>query len=257
MLTHSSAEWPEPSGAMRLLPELLRGHLSAPASATSRIAPPAGVDMPYIDPEELRKLPLPLIRVKARKVLFREGDRLNSVYAVYSGTFKSCLSTSDGREQVSGFQMSGDLLGLDGLSLGWHASSAVALEDAQVCPIPYASLSNAEATRSGLTQALVRLMSLEIVREHKLLVLLGTMDAEEKLAVFLLKLSDGMKARGYSGLEFNLRMSRAEIGSYLGLTLETVSRTFSCFQQQRLLEVDKRYIRILDMPQLARRVKSL
>jgi CRP/FNR family transcriptional regulator len=99
---------------------------------------------------------------------------------------------------------------------------------------------------------LSRLMSREIVREHSLMVLLGSMNAEERLAAFLLNLSQRLKARGYSATEFHLRMSRAEIGSYLGMTLETVSRTFSTFQQQRLLEVDKRHIRVVDLEGLTR-----
>jgi CRP/FNR family transcriptional regulator len=97
-----------------------------------------------------------------------------------------------------------------------------------------------------------RLMSREIVREHSLMLLLGSMNAEERLSAFLLNLSQRLKARGYSATEFHLRMSRAEIGSYLGMTLETVSRTFSAFQHQHLLEVDKRHIRIMDMEGLSR-----
>src|SRR5205085_9452834 len=92
-----------------------------------------------------------------------------------------------------------------------------------------------------------RLMSGEIVREHSLMVLLGSMNAEERLAAFLLTVSQRMKARGYSATEFHLRMTRAEIGSYLGMKLETVSRTFSAFQQQGLLEVDKKHVRIVDL----------
>ncbi len=257
MLTHSIAELPAQSRALHVLPKLLCAARLAPRAGQLGAEPGTAAEIHQMDREELGKLSLPLIRVRARKVLFREGERLDFVYAVYSGTFKSCLSTADGREQVTDFQMSGDLLGLGGLSHGWHTSSAVALEDAQVHPIPYAALSKLDAAgESDVAQALVRLMSQEIVREQGLLLLLGTMHAEEKLAVFLLNLSACMKARGYSGLEFNLRMSRAEIGSYLGMTLETVSRTFSGFQQERLLEVDKRHIRILDLPRLSSRVKS-
>ena len=127
-----------------------------------------------------------------------------------------------------------------------------ALEDAEVCAIPYANLSELAVGNPNLQHIVSRLMSREIVREHSLMMLLGSMNAEERLAAFLLNISQRMKARGYSPTEFHLRMSRAEIGSYLGMKLETVSRTFSAFQQQRLLEVDKRHIRITNLDGLTR-----
>lgn len=191
-------------------------------------------------------------RVKVGQTLYREGDRFQFIYAVRSGTFKSSLMLADGREQISGFYMAGELLGLDGVANGEHASSATALEDTEVCAIPYAHLTELAAGNPGMQHLLSRLMSREIVREHSLMVLLGSMNAEERLAAFLLNLSQRLKARGYSPTEFHLRMSRAEIGSYLGMTLETVSRTFSTFQQQRLLEVDKRHIRVIDLDGLSR-----
>ena len=191
-------------------------------------------------------------RVKVGQTLYREGDRFQFIYAVRSGTFKSSLMLADGREQISGFYMAGELLGLDGVANGEHASSATALEDTEVCAIPYAHLTELAAGNPGMQHLLSRLMSREIVREHSLMVLLGSMNAEERLAAFLLNLSQRLKARGYSSTEFHLRMSRAEIGSYLGMTLETVSRTFSTFQQQRLLEVDKRHIRVIDLDGLSR-----
>lgn len=191
-------------------------------------------------------------KVKAGQALYREGDGFHNIYAVRSGTFKSSLTLADGREQVSGFHMAGELMGLDGLAQGKHASSATALEDAEICSIPYSQLMELSAGSSGLQMVVGRLMSREIVREHSLMVLLGSMNAEERLAAFLLNISQRMKARGYSPSEFHLRMTRAEIGSYLGMKLETVSRTFSAFQQQGLLEVDKRHIRILDLAGLNR-----
>jgi CRP/FNR family transcriptional regulator len=199
------------------------------------------------DVERLDGLKFARRRVKEGQALYREGDRFQFIYAVRSGTFKSTLTLKDGREQVTGFQMAGELLGLDGLAAGKHASSAIALEDAEICAIPYAHLSELAATSSDLQHVISRLMSREIVREHNLMMLLGSMNAEERLAAFLLNISQRMKARGYSASEFHLRMSRAEIGSYLGMKLETVSRTFSAFAQQRLLEVDKKHVRIVDL----------
>jgi CRP/FNR family transcriptional regulator len=191
-------------------------------------------------------------RVAAGEVLYREGDRFEFIFAVRTGTFKSCLTLSDGREQVSGFHMPGELMGLDGVANGKHASTSIALEDTEVCAIPYSALNQLAAQGSNLQGIVSRLMSREIVREHSLMLLLGSMNAEERLTAFLLNVSQRLKARGYSPSEFHLRMSRAEIGSFLGMKLETVSRTFSALQQRKLLEVDKRHIRILDLDRLTR-----
>jgi len=191
-------------------------------------------------------------KVAMGETVYREGDKFQFVYAVRMGTFKSCLTLADGREQVSRFQIAGELMGLDGVASGKHASTAIALEDTEVCAIPYSHLNELAQHSPNLQMVVARLMSREIVREHSLMVLLGSMNADERLAAFLLNLSQRLKARGYSPNEFHLRMSRAEIGSYLGMKLETVSRTFSAFQQQRLLEVDKKHIRILDLEGLKR-----
>lgn len=204
------------------------------------------------DVERLDSLMFGRRKIAAGQTLYREGDRFQFIYAVRSGTFKSSLLLADGREQVGGFYMAGELMGLDGVAHGAHASSTIALEDAEVCSIPYTHFTEMAAGNSGMQHVVSRLMSREIVREHSLMVLLGSMNAEERLAAFLLNLSQRLKARGYSASEFHLRMTRAEIGSYLGMTLETVSRTFSAFQQQRLLEVDKRHIRIIDLDGLNR-----
>jgi CRP/FNR family transcriptional regulator, anaerobic regulatory protein len=192
-------------------------------------------------------------RIKAGDTLYREGDRFQYLYAVRSGTLKSSLTLSDGREQVSGFHIAGELVGLDGVAQSRHASSTMALEDTEVCAISYTALSELAISTSGMQHIVSRLMSREIMREHTLMMLLGSMNAEERLAAFLLNLSQRYAARGYSDREFHLRMSRAEIGSYLGMKLETVSRAFSAFQQQGLLEVDKRHIRVLDLEELRRR----
>jgi CRP/FNR family transcriptional regulator len=199
------------------------------------------------DLESLDNLGFARRHIAAGDVLYAEGDSFQNIHAVRAGTFKSSLMLADGREQVSGFFMAGELLGLDGVASGRHASTATALEDTEVCAIPYTKLSELAATGGTQMQQIVaRLMSREIVREHSLMLLLGSMTADERLAAFLLNLSQRMKARGFSAREFHLRMSRAEIGSYLGLKLETVSRSFSAFQRKGLLEVDKRHVRISD-----------
>jgi len=191
-------------------------------------------------------------RLGVGQTLYRAGDRFQFVYAVRSGTFKTSLGLSDGREQVSGFHMAGELMGLDGVAGGVYTSTAIALEDAEICSISYEHLGEISSRSGSLQNVVGRLMSREIVREHSLMLLLGSMNAEERLAVFLLNMSQRLKARGYSPVEFHLRMSRAEIGSYLGMKLETVSRTFSSLQQKGLLEVDKRHIRIVDLDALKR-----
>ena len=191
-------------------------------------------------------------RIRPGETLYRAEDRFQVIYAVRSGTFKSSLTLADGREQVAGFHMAGELMGLDGVAHGRHASSATTLEDAEICAIPYVHLTELSANSTDMQRVMARLMSREIVREHSLMILLGSMNAEERLAAFLINLSQRLKARGYSPHEFHLRMSRAEIGSYLGMKLETVSRTFSVFAQQRLLAVDKRHIQIIDLDRLGR-----
>ena len=199
------------------------------------------------DVQRLDALKFGYRKVKTGQALYREGERFQFIYTVRSGTFRSNLLLADGREQVNSFYMAGEIMGLDGIAYGAHASSATALEDAEVCVISYASLTKMTASNVDLQQLVGRLMSREILREHGLMMLLGSMNSEERLAAFLLNLSHRLQVRGYSSSEFHLRMSRAEIGSYLGMTLETVSRTFSAFQQLGLLEVDKRYVRLTDL----------
>jgi CRP/FNR family transcriptional regulator len=178
--------------------------------------------------------------------LFQAGDDFQSVYAIWTGFFKTCIASKDGREQVTGFQMGGELVGLDGIGTRRHEVDAVALEDSQVCVIPYAELEALALEVNSLQQQFHRIMSREIVRNHGVMLLLGSMHAEERLAAFLLNLTHRLKARGFSSSSIVLRMSREEIGSYLGLKLETVSRTFSKFQANGLLFVRHRQIQVTD-----------
>jgi len=148
--------------------------------------------------------------------------------------------------------MTGELMGLDAVAQGTHGNTARALEDTELCSIPFAQLSELAAANAGMQLLVAQLMSREIVREHSLMILLGSMNANQRLAAFLLNLSQRYAARGYSAREFHLRMSRAEIASYLGMKVETVSRTFTAFQQRNLLAVNKRHISITDMEGLSR-----
>jgi CRP/FNR family transcriptional regulator, anaerobic regulatory protein len=189
-------------------------------------------------------------RLRRGEALFHEGDACRSVYAVRSGTFKCVLTTVDAREQVSGFQFTGDLLGLDGLAHGRHASRAVALEDSEVVVLPHGGFGG--GSTPDLHEILPRLLGRELVRKQKLAVLLSLLSAEQRVASFLLNLSRRMQARGYSATRFRLRMTRCEIGRYLGLNLETVSRTISSLQQRGMVSARGREIELLDCPALAR-----
>ncbi len=189
-------------------------------------------------------------RVKRGEHLYRAGEAFGSIYAVRSGFFKTDVLLEDGREQVTGFQMTGELLGLDGISTETHSCNAVALEDSEVCAIPFSHLEGLSREIQTLQHHFHKVMSREIVRDHGVMMLLGTMRAEERLAAFLLNLSQRFTARGYSPAEFYLRMTREEIGSYLGLKLETVSRAFSRFQEEGLIAVQQKHVRILDIIKL-------
>lgn len=187
--------------------------------------------------------------------LFRNGERFEALYAVRTGFFKTCVGSEDGRDHVTGFQMAGELLGLDGISSDVHHCDAVALEDSSVCVIPYAELEGLSREFSVLQHQFHKIMSREIVRDHGVMLLLGNMRAEERLAAFLLNLTQRLRARGFSASSLVLRMTREEIGSYLGLKLETVSRAFSKFQEDGVLDVKQRQITVLD-PQALQRLVS-
>jgi CRP/FNR family transcriptional regulator len=188
------------------------------------------------------------------EALFRRGDPFTSLYAVRTGFFKTSTSSEDGREQVTGFQMGGELLGLDGFDDETHRCDAVALEDSQVCVIPCASLEALSRRFPALQRQLHRVMSREIIHEQGLMMLLGSMRAEERVAAFLSNLARRLQARGFSASSFVLRMTRLEIGTYLGLKLETVSRSFSRLHDAGILRVQQRNIHILDAQALERLV---
>ena len=204
--------------------------------------------------EYLDKLVAVHKRIHRGEHLFRSGDAFRSLYAIRSGFFKTRVTAADGRDQVTGFLMEGELLGIDGIGVGQHACDAVALEDSEICVIPYARLEEVAHRFEPLQQHFHKVMSREIVRDHSVMLLLGSMRAEERLAAFLLNLSQRLEARGYSPAEFVLRMSRAEIGSFLGLKIETVSRLFTRFQEEGLLVVRQKNIRITNNAGLARMI---
>jgi CRP/FNR family transcriptional regulator, anaerobic regulatory protein len=189
-------------------------------------------------------------KVKRGATLFRNGDRFASLFAIRTGFFKTAVATEDGRDQVTGFQMAGEVIGLDGIVNETHTCDAIALEDAEVCVMPFDRIEELSREVNTLQRHVHKIMSREIVREHGVMLLLGSMRAEERLAAFLINLVQRLHARGFSQSELVLRMTREEIGSYLGLKLETVSRTFSKFVDEGLVEVKQRHVRILDASRL-------
>lgn len=212
-----------------------------------------------MSPEEIERLDqLVGARRKIRKGqnLYRSGDAFEAIYAIRLGWFKTDVLLEDGREQVTGFQMTGEMLGLDGISTETHSCNAIALEDSEVCVLPFSQLEELSREVEGLQHQFHKVMSREIVRDHGVMMLLGSMRAEERLAAFLMNLSQRFNARGFSPADFNLRMTRDEIGSYLGLKLETVSRAFSRFQDEGLIAVQQKHIRILDLTGLRRLVQQ-
>jgi CRP/FNR family transcriptional regulator, anaerobic regulatory protein len=209
---------------------------------------PAGLDRHELDRLDTlvnRKRP-----IKRGDYLYRSGSALQSLYAVRSGFLKSCVLHDDGREQVAGFHMMGELLGMDAIGTGKHVCDAVALEDSDVCEIPFNDLEQLSRDIPALQQHFHRIMSREIARDYGVMLLLGSMRAEERLAAFLLNLSQRFAARGYSSTRFNLRMTREEIGSYLGLKLETISRAFSRFQDEGLISVQNKSIELKNVNEL-------
>lgn len=189
-------------------------------------------------------------KVKRGSLLFRNRDRFTSLYAIRTGFFKTCVASEDGREQVTGFQMAGEIIGLDGIVHDNHTCDAIALEDAEVCVMPFDRLEELSREVNTLQRHVHKVMSREIVREHGVMLLLGSMCAEERLAAFLVNLIERLHVRGFSQTEVVLRMTREEIGSYLGLKLETVSRTFSKLVDENIVEVKQRHVRILNVDAL-------
>jgi len=185
-------------------------------------------------------------KIKRGTTLFRNGERFTSLYAVRTGFFKTRVASEDGRDQVTGFQMAGEIIGLDGIVNDHHTCDAVALEDAEVCVMPFDRIEELSREVNSLQRHVHKIMSREIVREHGVMLLLGSMRAEERLATFLLNLVQRLHARGFSQSELILRMTREEIGSFLGLKLETVSRTFSKFVDEEIVDVKQRYVRIIN-----------
>jgi len=196
-------------------------------------------------------------RIKREKRLYKQGDACASLYAVRRGFFKAVAVFADGRERVTGFQMTGDIIGTDGLPTGMHVLNLIALEDSEVCVIPYAAFEEMARRMPTLQHQFHRILSKEIIVAQNTMMLIGCMQADERVAAFLLSHSHLFVQRGYAAAEFNLRMTRKDLGSYLGMNLETVSRVFSRFHQGGLITVHQKHMQICDVKGLERIADSV
>jgi CRP/FNR family transcriptional regulator len=194
--------------------------------------------------------------LKRGEYLYHAGAALGSLYVICSGFAMSSLTRDDGRDQVTAFSMTGELVGLGGIGTGRHVCDTIALEDCRLCGMQYADFAELGHTVPALQHHFHRIMSAEITTHHEIMFLLGSMRAEERVAVFLLNLAARFAARGYSETHFRLPMTRHEIASYIGLKLETVSRTFSHFSDIDLLAVNGRDVEICNMARLRQVLKS-
>lgn len=221
-------------------------HAHCSACSLRDVCLPLGMNLP--DMVRLDKIIGNRRRIARGNYLYRIDDPFASLYAVHFGHFKTRQLSAEGDEQVTGFQMAGELLGWDAISTDRHNSEAIALEDSEVCEIPFHRLEGLFGEMPGLLHHFHRLMSREITGKQSVMLLLGNMQAEQKMAAFLVNLSARYAARGYSPTHFLLRMSREDMGNFLGLTIESISRLLSKFKKLGLLQVDGRELRIVDLP---------
>jgi CRP/FNR family transcriptional regulator, anaerobic regulatory protein len=188
------------------------------------------------------------------EVLYRAGDPFQALYAVHKGSIKTSLLSEDGREQVAGYYLQGEIVGFDGIASASHTCRASALEDAKVCAIPFDRLEELARAIPALQLGIYRMLAREVRRNHDLMLLFGIRDAQVRLVSLLLELSERYRGRGVFGSELALHLSRAEMGSYLGLSLATVSRALSRLHAAGLMQVQGRRIKLLDPPSLKRLV---
>lgn len=184
------------------------------------------------------------------EALYRQGDKLESLYAVHSGSLRSYIITKDGKEQTMGFYLPGELIGLDGLESNEHSCTTEALETTSICEVPFDRLQELCVNLPSLQKQMLRLLGKELSGDHDVLLLLGTRSAEERLAAFLLSLSKRYAERGFSATEFNLSMSRHDISNFLGVAVETISRQFSNLDKAGIVQVKHRNVKILDEARL-------
>ena len=182
--------------------------------------------------------------------LYRAGERFSAIYAVRSGCVKSLHITEEGEEQITGFYLPGEICGMDGINDNIHTNSVIALETSAICEIPFTQMESLSHQIPSLQRHFFQLMSREITKDQALITLLSKGSAEQRIASLLLSLSSRHQRRQLSATEFILPMSRTDIGNYLGLTIETVSRVFSRLQRDGLLTADRRLVSLHNIDQL-------
>ncbi len=225
-----------------------RGHIHCQNCSISELCIPFSLNEQELDTLDNiidRKRP-----IRKGEQIFQDGEALHSLFAIRSGTFKTFTIDSNGEEQITGFHLAGDLLGFDALANSEHQSFAQALETAMVCEIPYNTLDELSDSMPALKRQVLRLMSNEIRTDQEMLSLLNRKNAEQRLATFLSTLSTRYKARGLSPSEFRLTMTRGDIGNYIGLTVETISRLLNRFHKEGVISVDGKLITINNLEQL-------
>jgi CRP/FNR family transcriptional regulator, anaerobic regulatory protein len=241
--------------ATNLVPLLQHSPVAAAGCLSTRLTdfcPFAGLD-PATN-AQVERLLTKRVRLRKGDVLYRVGGEFSVLYAIRMGSCKTVMLARDGHEQVAGYYMAGDVIGLDGIGTDIHGCQATALEDTEVCPLPFDEIENLAHLNEDFQRKLHRLLTQRYASARALIIALGTMTAEQRIAMFLLDLSQRYGVRGYSSCEFVLRMTREEIGSYLGLKLETVSRLFSRLQRDGLIQVEGRSMKLLDRVALKRLV---
>ncbi len=208
------------------------------------------IGMPPTQVQKLDEVVQERIRLRKGDALFRQGEEARAIYGIRSGSVKTQVEDARGQVQVTGFLLPGEIVGMDGYLNNTQVTHALALEDSEVCVARIEDMERITRLVPELRQQLRRLTNEEFKRTHQLVRSLGLLTAEQRVAAFLLNMSQRLAALGYSSTEFVLRMSREEIGNYLGLTLETVSRLFSRFARENLIRVQQRRVQLLDLPAL-------
>ncbi len=234
-----------PATARPALRDVARQATSCLGCSLRKICMPVDVDEPAAK-ALFEQLVTTRIRLRKGDVLFRAGDRFTALYAIRLGSCKTVMLSDEGNEQVAGYHLPGEIIGVEGMGNDVHGCQAIALEDTEVCTLPFDRVERLAREDVSFQRRLYRLLSGAIARERTTSLMLGTMRAEQRLASFLLDLANRYQMRGYSSSEFVLRMTREEIGSHLGLKLETVSRLFSRFDEEGLIQVQGKIVKLVD-----------
>lgn len=212
------------------------------------------IGMAAADVQQLDQLVQERVRLSKGATLFTLQDTLDATYSVRYGSVKTQIEDAAGHRQIIGFHLPGEIIGLDGMLQGHHVSTAIAMEDTEVCVIRLSQFDQIAAQLPSLQHQMRRLMSRELARSYQTLASLGGLQSDQRLAAFLLNLSQRYAALGYSSTAFVLRMTREEIGNFLGLTLETTSRLFSRLARENLIAIRQREVELLDIPALQKLV---